>query len=244
MSKAIVDGAAAHAKLLLFVRANGQTSQRDVEQAENGDILTGDAADVTVLQLQKASDFRVAQDQARDIADRLSYAFLLNSSVQRNGERVTAEEIRTLTAELEQTLGGVYSLLSSELQLPLVTLIMQQMQQAKRLPKLPDGKVKPSIVTGLQALGRGQDRNKLRAFIDDLSVLGEEAIQRILNEHDYADRLAASHGIDTGGLLKSREQQAQEQQAQEAQMQQAQMMDMAKGAVPKVAEQAMAAMQQ
>lgn len=45
---------------------------------------------------------------------------LLNSAVQRNGERVTAEEIRYVAGELEDTLGGVYSLLSQELQLSLI----------------------------------------------------------------------------------------------------------------------------
>ncbi|WP_416142518.1 portal protein [Escherichia coli] len=47
-----------------------------------------------------------------------------NSAVQRTGERVTAEEIRYVASELEDTLGGVYSILSQELQLPLVRVLL------------------------------------------------------------------------------------------------------------------------
>jgi hypothetical protein len=43
---------------------------------------------------------------------------------------------------------------------------MFAMQQAKRLPSLPKGVVKPTIVTGMEALGRGNDLNKIRQFIE------------------------------------------------------------------------------
>ena len=69
--------------------------------------------------MQKFNDFRVAQESAQKIEERLAAAFLLNSSVQRDAERVTAEEVRFMAQELESTLGGVYSVLSQEFQLPL-----------------------------------------------------------------------------------------------------------------------------
>ena len=64
-----------------------------------------------------------------------------------------------------------------------------------------------------------------------------------LNLDDYIDRLGASLGIDTGGLIKTDEQiqqeQAEAQQAQKAEMQeqqQAQMMgDVVKGVAPQMA---------
>ena len=78
--------------------------------------------------------------------------------------------------------------------------------------------MKPQIVTGIEALGRGQDLNKLAQFLEYLGPLGPEAIMQNLNLDDYIDRLGASLGIDTGGLIKSPEQKQQEQQqAQEAQ---------------------------
>ena len=56
----------------------------------------------------KLGDFRIAYDTMQRIETRLEHAFLLNASVQRQAERVTAEEIRFMAEALEQSLGGIY----------------------------------------------------------------------------------------------------------------------------------------
>jgi len=243
LTMAIVEGSAAASKVLFLVRPNGTTRIRAVAEAPSGAIIQGDANDVSTLQVQKAGDFRVAQETAGKIEERLAAAFLLNSSVQRDAERVTAEEVRFMAQELESTLGGVYSVLSQEFQLPLINLLLQKMVKSKKMPKFPKDKVKPKIVTGMEALGRGQDLNKLSQFLEYLAPLGPEVIAQKLNIDDYMDRLGASLGIDTGGLIKTDEQiqqeQAEAQQAQKAEMQeqqQAQMMgDVVKGVAPQMA---------
>ena len=222
LSKAIVEGSAASAKVLFLVRPNGTTKAKALAQSANGAIVSGDANDVSTLQVQKAGDFRVALETAQTITERLSFAFLLNSSVQRNAERVTAEEVRYMAQELETALGGVYSILSQEFQMPLVKLIIGRLEAQKKMPKLPKDTVKPTIVTGIEALGRGQDLNKLGQFLQYLQPLGQEVIASELNINDYIDRVGASLGIDTSGLIKSEEQKQQEQ-AQAAEMQQQQM---------------------
>jgi hypothetical protein len=222
LTQAIVEGSAASAKVLFLVRPNGTTKAKNLAQSPNGAIVAGDANDVSTLQVQKAGDFRVAMDTARTITERLSFAFLLNSSVQRNAERVTAEEVRYMAQELETALGGVYSILSQEFQMPLVKLILGRLESQGKMPKMPKDTVKPTIVTGMEALGRGQDLNKLATFLQYLQPLGAEVIAQEMNIDDYIDRLGASLGIDTNGLIKSPEQKAQEQQ--EMQQQQQQMM--------------------
>lgn len=241
LTRAIVEGAAASSKVLFLVRPNGTTKQSTLAKAPNGAIVQGDANDVTTLQVQKYNDFRVAQETASTITERLSFAFLLNSAIQRNAERVTAEEIRYSAQELETALGGVYSILSQEFQLPLVKLLLARLETTGKMPKMPKDSVKPQIVTGLEALGRGQDLNKLSQFLSFLQPLGPEIISQNLNVEDYIDRLGASLGIDTGGLVKSAEQKAQEMQAaQEAQQQELgnqTLANMAERAAPKLAEQ-------
>ena len=238
LTQAIVEGSAAAAKVLFLVRPNGTTRINTLAKSPNGAIVQGDANDVATLQLDKSQDFRIALDTITQVRDRLSFAFLLNSSVQRNAERGTAEEVRFMAQELESALGGVYSVLSQEFQLPLVNILLQRLVKAKKMPKFPKDTVKPQIVTGIEALGRGQDLNKLAQFLEYLGPLGPEAIMQNLNLDDYIDRLGASLGIDTGGLIKTPEQKAQEaQQAQaqqEAMMQQQQMSDVIKGAVPNI----------
>ena len=235
LTGAIVEGSAASAKLLFMVRPNGTTKARSIADAPNGAIISGAAEDVTTLQAQKFNDFRVAQETMNTISERLAYSFLLNSSVQRNAERVTAEEVRYMAQELETALGGIYSVLSQEFQVPLVNLLLGKMQKEGKMPKFPKDTLKPQIVTGLEALGRGQDLNKLNQFLSMLQPLGPEVIQSELNISDYLDRLGASLGIDTQGLVKSDEQKQQEAQQQQEMMQQQQMMQMAeKGVGPAV----------
>ena len=222
LSQAIVEGAAAAAKVLFLVNPNGTTRMRTIAQAENTAIIEGNRNDVSVLQMDKFNDFRVAYQAMQGIEERLSQQFMLQSSVQRNGERVTAEEIRYLAGELEDTLSGIYSILSQEFQLPYVNRKIDVLTKAKKLPKLPDNVVKPTIVTGMEALGRGHDLRKLDMFIQGMTqALGPEVLQQYVNLQDYIKRRATALGIETEGLIKTPEQIAQEQQqAMQAQIMQ------------------------
>ena len=100
LTKAIVEGSAEQLKYC-HVNPNGTTRARTLAEAPNGAIVQGSEGDVSVLQLNKFNDFRTAQATMNGITDRLSQAFLLTSGVVRDAERVTAEEIRMLSQELE-----------------------------------------------------------------------------------------------------------------------------------------------
>ncbi len=211
--RAIVEGSAAAAKVLFLVDPNGDATPKALAETRNGGFASGRADQVTALQLQKFNDFRVALETIDRIEARVSKAFLLNSSVQRSGERVTAEEIRFLANELETALGGTYAVLAQEFQLPLVKALIKDLQSKKRLPKFP-GSVRPMIVTGLEALGRNHDLIKLDDFISDMAQkFGPEALPKYINVGDYFKRRATALGIETKGLLKTTEEIAQEEQA-------------------------------
>lgn len=235
IAKAILEATAAASKVVFLVNPNGSTRARDIAEAPNGAIVSGNANEVTVLQTEKYNDLRVARETMQDITQRLSFVFLMNTAVQRNGERVTATEIRRMSSELDDALGGTYSLMSEEFQLPLVSRIIDRMTKQRKLPALPKGVVKPTIVTGLEALGRGHDLERLDMFLQGLQALPPEVLAEHLNISDYIKRRGTSLGIDMDGLVKSAEQLQQEQmQAQQMQQQQAQqqgMMDMAGKAV-------------
>ncbi|MBM84716.1 MAG: phage tail protein [Rhodospirillaceae bacterium] len=219
LTRAIVEGSAASAKVLFMVNPNSTTRAKTLAESANGAIVSGNAGDVSTLQVQKFNDFRVAQMTMEGIKDRLGAAFLLTSGVVRQAERVTAEEIRMLSQELETSLSGAYSLLSNDLQLPMVTRLMAVMKKQKKLPPLPKGLVKPVIIAGVEALGRGNDLSKLDLFLAGAAqVVGPQAIAQFVNIEDYFKRRATALGIKTEGLIKTQEQLAQEQQ--QAQMQQ------------------------
>jgi hypothetical protein len=76
------------------------------------------------------------------------------------------------------------------------------------------------IITGLDALGRGQDLQKLDVFVAGLAqTLGPQAVNQYLDIQGYLIRRASSLGLDLNGLVKSQEQmQAEQQQAQQMSM--------------------------
>lgn len=228
LMKALLKFAAAASKIVFLVDPNGTTDVRDLAKANSGDFKKGRKDDVTALQVEKYFDFQVVQETRRDIEQRLSQAFLLMSSLQRDAERVTAEEIRQMAKELEDSLGGVYSVLSQEKQLPLIRRVMSQMKKRGRLPQLPKKVVEPMIITGLEALGRGNDLNKLqifKEFIRDIPGASDR-----LKAVNLMERAGTSLGIDTNGLFMSDEEWA-------ALQQQAQMDQMTQGALPGVAQE-------
>lgn len=217
--QSVLEGSAAAAKILFLVNPNGTTRPRTLANAANGAIVQGNANDVTVIQSQKAQDLGIAQNTIDRIENRLAFAFLLNTAIQRPGERVTAEEIRYMSQELDAGISGLYSILTQELQLPLVRRLMYVLRKQRKLPAFPNSTengqplVNPKPVTGLEAIGRGDDRNKLMEFIMTAQqALGPEIMAKFLNIDEALRRLAASGSIDTTNLVKSKEQLAQEEQ--------------------------------
>lgn len=228
LTKSIVEGSAAASKVLFLVNPNGTTRARTLSESPNGAIREGSAADVSVLQVQKAADFSVCLSTMQQIGERLSYAFLLTESTIRNADRVTAEEVRLVTQSIERQLGGIYSVLSQEFQLPLVNRMMKRMQKAGKMPKIPKDKVTPTIITGIEALGRGNDLNRLDVYLQGIAqVLGPEALHQHINIREYMTRRASALGIDTDGLVRSEEE-------INAMMQQQQMAEMAQQATPQM----------
>lgn len=220
LTETLVEGSAASARILFLVNPAGTTSLKVVSEAKTGDVRSGNANDVTVLQVQKQQDLQVAKAMVEEISARLSYAFLLHSAIQRDGERVTAQEIRFMASELDDGLGGVYTLFSADLQLPAVRLFERRMEKRLGAPKLPDNTVKPIIVAGLEAIGRGHEQRNLQAFMSEiLQVLGPELALRYLKPLELITRSAAAYGIDPTNLIPSEEEvQQAEQQAMIQQM--------------------------
>jgi hypothetical protein len=127
--------------------------------------------------------------------------------------------------ELEQQLGGLFSLLTVEFLIPYLNRTLHILQRNKELPKIPKDVVRPQIIAGVNALGRGQDQQSLVQFAQTLAqTMGPEIMAKFLDPGEYVKRLAAAQGIDALNLIKSKETMDQEKQAQMQQMQQQEMM--------------------
>lgn len=215
LTKAVNEGSAAAAKVIFLVKPNGTTNPKVIAQAPNLSVRTGDANDVSVLRLDKQADMAVAKEMIVTIERRLAYAFMMNAQVMRDAERVTAEEVRFVAQELDNSLGGIYSLLSKEFQLPYVKRRLFLLRKRKNIPKLPK-EVSPAIVTGFAALGRGHDGEKLMRFLEKCEKAAQvaQALGGKINIDELILRFAIADGIDTDGLLIPADVQNQNQQMQ------------------------------
>ena len=227
LSQALVEGSAAAAKVVFTVSPSSTTKPATLAKAGNGAIIQGRPDDIGVVQVGKTADFQTAYQMVGTLSQRLSEAFLILNV--RDSERTTAEEVRMTQLELEQQLGGLFSLLTVEFLVPYLNRKLNVAQKTGEIPRLPKGGiVKPTIVAGINALGRGQDRESLAQFLTLIAqTMGPEALQTYINPEEVVKRLAAAQGIDVLNLVKSMQELQQEQQAA---MQQQQQMVMAQQA--------------
>lgn len=219
LSKAQIMGAILASEFRWLVNPAGMTRPEDFEQSENGAAIPGQKDDVSIVQSNKSGDLAMANQVGQEYITRIGRGFLLGSSVTRNAERVTAEEIRMQATELETSLGGVYSRLAVDFQIPMAYWLMDLVGFS-----ISNKRVRPSIVTGLEALSRSGDLEDLKLWLNDMSGLAQlpETLQMLLNMDAIASAFAAARRIKADKYLKPPEQLAKEQAArQEAEVAQA-----------------------
>ena len=211
LMQALVEGSAAAAKVIFTVSPSSTTKPQTLAQAGNGAIVQGRPDDIGVVQVGKTADFRTAAEMASTLERRISEAFLVLNV--RQSERTTAEEVRMTQMELEQQLGGLFSLLTVEFLIPYLNRKLSVMQRSGEITRLPKNLVRPTIVAGINALGRGQDRESLTAFLTTITqTIGPESLAKFVNADEAIKRLAAAQGIDVLNLIKSQQQQQSDMQ--------------------------------
>lgn len=213
LSQAIAEGSLVSAQVKHLVKPSGVANPKKLADSANGAYLPGNPDDVFTIQVNKASDLRVAMEGLARVEARLGQAFMLADV--RDSERTTAEEVRLHALQIENSLGSIYSILTTEFQQPYVARKLALLMRAGKLPKLPD-MVKPVVSVGLAAVGRGNDLEKTARFMQILQQsIGPEGIATYVMPAELIRRLAASMGMDIIGLVKTDEQMAAEQQQQQ-----------------------------
>jgi len=218
LAQAIVEGAAIASQVRMLVDPGAGVTPRELALSANGAYLKGRNGGVEAVSLNKGADFGVANTVMNSIEQRLQLAFLMNTAVRRDAERVTAAEIRFIAEELESSQGGLFSGMADQIQNPVVLKTDAILVRRKDLTALPKGLASPKIVSGLDAIGRGQDRARLRTFAQDAqAVIGVEQFAAIVNTPAWMAELALADGLDPTTLIKSEEQRAAEAQAAQQQ---------------------------
>ena len=223
-------GSLAAAKILFLVdESTGRTTKNQLVTAPTGAYLHGRADDVSVVQVGKNFDFQVPMEREQNLKQELSRMFLSNQSAARQSERTTAYEVQLMAKEIESsTLGGIYSSMSIGFSKWLVYQVMKE-------KKIKFETIDVQILTGLDALGRSQEAQKLDGFMQRLGALG---LTPYVKMEELISRYASYDGINTVNLIKTQEEVQKEQQAAQQAAQQAQQQEQMTKSTGKVIEDA------
>lgn len=232
-SSSVNDIAALAGFALPFVKPGSRTSLQQVRKARNLDWMVGSAEDLSVFRSEKSGDGTFILRNIEMVTRRLGAAFLMESAVYRDGERVTKEEIIRLGAQLDRAMGGLYTSISQSMQRRIIVRSMfLHEDEDPRLGELPDG-VEINVITGIDAMGRSDDEVKLTEFGSQINaVFGpKDGAARTLDRHDFARRLAAAKGIKPEGLVIGKEAADAEDARQQGMQAQQSLLDKATGPV-------------
>lgn len=200
-----------------LISAASATRVEDFEQSENGDALAGEKDSINLVNAagEVAGAMQAQAAQIAEYVNRIGKGFILASSITRNAERVTAEEIRLLANDLENGLGGGYSRLAVDLQRPMGFFLLALNGQANTV----DGKrIELTVVTGLDALSRNGDLENLQGWLADVAQLAAApplALERLRMDVLLQD-LATPRGIDAKKYVKSQDEVTDERTDQTA----------------------------
>jgi DNA-directed RNA polymerase subunit N (RpoN/RPB10) len=214
LSEALAKGMALMADIKYFLRPGSIIDIDEVATSPIGEWILGNIEDVGVLQLEKYADFKPISEVLNEYKRRIGQAFLMNSAVRRDAERVTTVELRIDAQELETSLGGVYTLLAQTMQSPLARRYLKSVG----FP-LPQEKVIPQIVTGLSALGRVGDLDKIKQFTEmmQLPQVWPAPVQQRTKWDVYAREVAAGLSMKMPWMMTDEEWEAQQKKESQAQ---------------------------
>ena len=229
LTTAVFEGIAESLKIVKLVNPNGQTAYEDYIEADHGDAIIGQEGDVTEITSGKTQDLMVAKQLIDEMKQELAKAFLVTGAAIRHSERTTAEEVSLVAAEVEASLGGIYTAISDDIQRPIVE------QQMKALKVEGGDDVDVIITTGVQALGRNVEMSKIRNVMQELAmfgnIVGPEEIQRSVNADAVIAAIIANSGVASKEFIYS---QMQKDEKEIAQKEDQLAMQMAQGGMPQL----------
>ena len=222
ISAALVDIADASSQVIPLVDPSGVLEVADLLDRENLEPVSGRDTDLNIKHLGNPGQTQTLLAYFELLSQEVGRIFLVDSSTQPTGERVTAFQSRVFAEEHFQALSGVLTGLTRELMIPVIQFRMDLMVDGERLPAevrdsvAPNGAATIRVRSGLEALDREIQNQKLVQFVEFLSVMPPEEIQDDVIWRGIIDRYAATLIYNTEGVLKDPEQAASDRQQRNA----------------------------
>ena len=211
-SEALTRGIAAASTFWMGVDPAGITEIDDIVGTPTGGFVAARPNEVHTISPATTINPQIqATQMGVDILrNEVGRAFLLDSASIPSGERVTATAVRMIGQELEHVLGGAFSAIARDLMEPIVKrtvfLMTSNGQIDERLQEMftNEDLLSVQIVTGLQALSRDSDLQKLMQMGEMVRNLPEPAAM-LFKWDEYGKALITSLGFPANNWIKSEE---------------------------------------
>jgi hypothetical protein len=176
LEKSMLESAAMASRNFIMIRptATGVGLKNRLSKAANGSVMMGDPESVELKSFDNSAGFQITAAQVETIRQSVAKAFLLLSGGQRDAERVTATEIERDIQELEAALGGNFSTLNAQMMERRTRILIANMVLNGQLPSGVLG-TEPTVLTGLEALSRERDVQRVMQVANIVQAFGEGA---------------------------------------------------------------------
>lgn len=238
-TQAHIEGMAAASTFWIGVDPGGLTEIDDIASANNGTFVPAKQQDVFCISPANTLNPQIASTQGavQEMRTEVAEAFLMTRGALPTGDRVTATAVRMIGSELETVLGGAFSSIARDLMEPIVKravfIMLDTGDIDERMTEQfydKDGTLNIEIVTGLQALSKDSDLQKLMQMGEMVRNLPPQALQTFRWDA-YSKALISSLGFDPRMWVKSEEEIMQEQQIAQQQAMQMQVQQQAGSAI-------------
>lgn len=229
-TEGLINGISAASIFWIGVDPTGMAEIDDIAHSPTGNFVSARPNEIHTVSPATTMNPQIGSVQSgvEILRGQIGKAFLLDSASIPQGERVTATAVRMIGQELEHVLGGAFSAIARDLMQPVVARTVFVMtsigdidERIRDLFMTDEGLLNVEIVTGLQALSRDSDLQKLMQMGEMVRNLPEPAVATFKWDQ-YGKALITSLGFNSEQWVKSEEEVRQEEQAmaqQQAQLQ-------------------------
>lgn len=214
LSNSLLNIAAIMGDIKFLVNPTSLLNVAEMNKSAPGSYHSGKENDITTPKVDKVTDAQFIQALIERYERQIAQAFLLNSQLTRNAERVTAEEIRRDANELEVSQGGVYSRMAAQWQLQTAYIVLD----AINFVEVGNGII-PQVITGMDSLSRTSEMDNMHMYLIDLAALNNvpEDVRAYVRVPDYMALCGRNRQVDYKVITKTQEERNAELQ-QEYQM--------------------------
>lgn len=199
---------------------SGVTPQ-EIDEIQDDRAVAADPDKIKSLSLTGGQlDLKTLLQFYMEMGRKVQEAFLMDEAIQSQTagrERVTAYEIDTSVKRLDARTGGLYVSLSQNWQVHYAERMIYLLEKEGALPYVKDGLTDLVLTTGLEAIQKAMEIEKIQAVLSGLSS-HPQGLQ-IVDVFELSDRLGNALNYPVKGLIKTRQQfQDEQEQALQANM--------------------------